>query len=65
MHPKIMIALAHEVESDRQRQRRQATQRSLALHQRRMGAGSFTTRMAAVNLRGACSFVPRRLARPS
>ena len=45
MHPKMMIALAHAAETDRQRERNQI-ERSFAPRQGRMGATNSTTRMA-------------------
>lgn len=65
MRPKMMIALGHEVESDRQRERKQIERRSLALQRRRTGAPNSTTSKAGHEFVRRLLVVPRLLARMS
>jgi hypothetical protein len=65
MHPKMMIALAHEVESARQRERKQIERRSLALQLRRMGGRNYGSRIAGHQALRRLLVVPRLLARLS
>lgn len=63
MHPKMMIAVGHEVESDRQRNLMQIDRRSLALQLRRMGATKSPTRIAGQGFVRCLLVVPRLLMR--
>jgi hypothetical protein len=65
MHPRMMIALCREVESDRQRDRKQIERRSLALQKRRTGATNSTIRIAGHDFVRRLLVVPRLLTRLS
>jgi hypothetical protein len=65
MHPTTMIALGHQVASDRRREWKQVERRWLALRQRRTGATTSPTGMTGRALVRRLRIVPRMLTRPS
>jgi hypothetical protein len=59
MHPKMMIALANEVERDRQREREQVERRSLARADRSAGSPGFGSASPFARLIAGISLRPR------